>query len=288
MRNIVIQESITSSRTANLNRYFNDLSKFDPLSPDEEVNLFKKIKNGDTAVIDKIVKANLRFVISVAKQYQFTAGKPDLTDLISAGNIGLITAVEKFDYTKGFKFISYAVWWIRNEIIIFLNQNKTIRASSDKNQKYNRLQKIVDDYVGNYGRHPTNEELAEISNLKIEEVKNLMLYFKQTTFPKSIDAQVGQDSDSLTLLDIIETTDEQFDSFINTESTATNINRLMSNVLTAKEIKILKMTYGFNENNQEYSPNDISEEVGVSAERIRQIRATALKKLKWNMKRIIV
>ena len=173
MRQLKITQSITNRDSQTLEKYFNDISKYELLTPEEEVDLAQRIKEGDQVALEKLTKANLRFVVSVAKQYQ--NGTMPLNDLINEGNLGLVKAAKKFDETRGFKFISYAVWWIRQSIMQALaEQSRMVRLPLNKISSLSKINQAVAAMEQEYEREPTAEELAEFLEVTIDEIKNTM------------------------------------------------------------------------------------------------------------------
>lgn len=272
MRNLQITSAITNRETAAVELYFSDISKMDMVSPQEEVELAQKIRQGDQAALDKLVRANLRFVVSVAKKYQYQ-GLP-LSDLINEGNLGLIKAAGRFDETRGFKFISFAVWWIRQSILSAITENaRLIRLPMNKVGEITRINKAAIAIEQQTLREPTQEQIAEHLEINIEKVRDALYCAPWTS---SFDASLGEDGYSL--LDSLPGEMPATDEALNLESQAKEMNKLLCR-LSARERKIIEMTYGMN-GGREMSPIDISKEIDMSAERVRQIRNIALEKLK--------
>lgn len=277
MYQLVIQKRITKRENEVLSEYLDEVSQEPLLSPDEEVELAKRIKEGDLIARDKLIRANLRFVISVAKQFSQT-GLP-LTDLINEGNIGLIKAAEKFDETKGFKFISYAVWWIRQCIIQAISVNcRMIRLPGNKIALANKLKNAYNLLEQIKLRPPTLEELSEMTNISVQQIKNLIKYVDNNV--DSLDESVNEDSES-TMIDFIPNQNSVApDSDLEKESLKIEINRIIE-TLSIREQQIIKYYFGL-EGSHALSIEEISNRMSISCERVRQIRDKAIKKLKNN------
>ncbi len=274
MRQLKITQSITNRDSQTLEKYFNEISKVELLTPEEEVQLAQRIKQGDQLALEKLTKANLRFVVSVAKQYQHT--KIPLNDLINEGNLGLIKAAQKFDETRGFKFISYAVWWIRQAIMQALaEQSRMIRLPANKVGAISRIHQVSSHFEQQLEREPTDEELAELLDVSVEEVKTTL---RASSKHLSVDAPFEQ-GETNSLLDVLENgdsvkTDEalEYDDSLKKE-----IDRLLS-ILTARERQVIKMFFGIGVESK-LSLGDIGAELAISRERVRQIKDKAINKL---------
>lgn len=277
MYQLVIQNRITTRENEVLAEYLDEVSQEPLLSPDEEVELAKRIKEGDEIARDKLIKGNLRFVISVAKQFS-QSGLP-LTDLINEGNIGLIKAAEKFDETKGFKFISYAVWWIRQCIIQAISENcRMIRLPSNKIAFANKIKNAYSLLEQIKLRPPTLEELSNMTNVPVQQIKDLMKYVDNNV--DSLD-ETMKDDDETTMLDFIPNINSVSpDSDLEKESLKIEINRILE-TLSYNEKMIIKYYYGL-EHTHALSIEEISDRMNMSAERVRKIRDKAIKKLKNN------
>lgn len=276
MRQLKITQSITNRRESHtLEKYFTEVSNVPMITPDEEVTLAKKIREGDELALEKLVKANLRFVVSVAKQYQ-NRSLP-LNDLINEGNLGLIKAAKKFDETKGFKFISYAVWWIRQSIMQALaEQSRIVRLPMNKSGAINQIRRAYAELEQKYEREPTEEELAEILDMKPNEVRNTLgAEVKQM----SMDAPFGED-ESGSLLDVLEndTTGPTDGELVFNDSLKVETLRALS-TLTAREREVIMMSFGIGYDNP-YTLEEIGDAMGLTRERVRQIREKALQKLR--------
>lgn len=276
MRQLKITQSITNRRESHtLEKYFTEVSSVPMITPDEEVELAQRIKQGDDLALEKLVKANLRFVVSVAKQYQ-NRSLP-LNDLINEGNLGLIKAAKKFDETKGFKFISYAVWWIRQSIMQALaEQSRIVRLPMNKSGAINQIRRAYAELEQKFEREPTEEELADILEMKPNEVRNTLgAEVKQM----SMDAPFGED-ESGSLLDVLEnkTTGSTDGQMVFNDSLKVETIRALS-TLTAREREVVKMSFGIGSDNP-YTLEEIGDIMGLTRERVRQIREKALQKLR--------
>lgn len=277
MRQLKIIKQITGRESYSVDKYLQEISKIDVLKPEEEVELAHKAHLGDVNARKKLIMCNLRFVVSVAKQYQnygLTLG-----DLINEGNLGLLKAVEFYDETKGFKFISYAVWWIRQAILQAIAENaRLIRLPLNKINMLNKLTRCVCALEQKCQREPTAEELATQMNLSPSEIKE---YLKISAKPLSMDAPLIQEDNAVALGDVYVPTESNVptpDNFVNRDSLKKDLKRSFV-VLTEREIEILAMYYGLDDYNP-MSLEEIGRELGLTAERVRQLKAKALKKLK--------
>jgi RNA polymerase primary sigma factor len=274
MRQLKITKSITNRETASLDKYLQDIGKEELITADEEVLLAQKVKQGDHLALEKLVKANLRFVVSVAKQYQNQG--LSLPDLINEGNLGLIKAAKRFDETRGFKFISYAVWWIRQSILQALaEQSRIIRLPLNQVGSLNKIKKATSKLEQEFERPPSSEEIAEsleIPNYKIAAAKKI------TTRYISMDAPLNQD-DETRFLDVFVNDDSPHtDDILMRESLAREIQRSLA-TLTKKERDVINLYYGIG------LPHGLTlEEIGakfdLTRERVRQIKEKAIRRLK--------
>ncbi|MEF8843904.1 MAG: RNA polymerase sigma factor RpoD/SigA [Bacteroidales bacterium] len=277
MRQLKITKSITNRDSSSLEKYLQEVGKEELLTPDEEVELAQRIKKGDKTALEKLTRANLRFVISVAKQYQFQG--LSLPDLINEGNLGLIKAAERFDETKGFKFISYAVWWIRQSILqAIAEQSRVVRLPLNKVGSINKLHKAYAKLEQENDRTPTYEELAEMVDLPKEKVeKTLQLSGK----PLSMDAPFDDDEDG-SLLDVMENSDApEADGTLMNESLSREIERTLS-VLPEKEKAVIKYFFGLGV--QEMSLEEIGQKLNLTRERVRQIKEKGIRRLRHSSK----
>ena len=281
MRQLKITNSITSRGSQSLEDYLNDISKQPLLTAEEEVKLAQCIHNDDREALERLVCANLRFVVSVAKQYQNQG--LTLPDLINEGNIGLIKAAEKFDETRGFKFISYAVWWIRQSILQALaEQSRMVRLPLNQVSAVSRINKLITKFEQEHERKPSADELSELIDETPEKIRDSL---RANGRPMSMDAPLG-DGDDSTLLEVI--SDEntpQADRGMIDKSLATEIERMLD-TLDEREKTIVEMCFGIN--NREMTLEEISEKFGLSRERVRQIREKALLKLRHSNKKSLL
>ena len=270
MRQLKISKSITTREAPSLEKYFSDISKVDMVTAEEEATLAQRIRRGDQSAVERLTKANLRFVVSVAKQYQFQG--LSLSDLINEGNMGLIRAAKKFDETKGFRFISYAVWWIRQSIMQALaDQSRIVRIPLNKVGLTSKVSKAAQQLEQNFEREPTAEEISEYLDLDLDEVSSTMSFNSRHL---SIDSPIGEDGDG-TMLDIMENENvDAVDGASQKESMMYEIE-LALNSLSSKQQMVLKSLYGIGRDTP-LGMEEIGEEMGLTRERVRQIRDQAL------------
>jgi len=276
MRQLVISKQLTPRNEESISRYFNEISSYPMISADEEVELSVNIRKGDIKALDKLVLANLRFVISVAKQYQNQG--LSLPDLINEGNIGLVKAARLFDASRGFKFISYAVWWIRQSIVQAISdQTRIVRLPLNRIAAINKIKKAIPYLEQLYERDPTEDELANFLDIKNENVRTAnRIKNRQVSF----DVPLGGDKDdSFSLYDTVQNESiSPPDRILMNESLMINIRRALAK-LNRRESAILNMSFGL-DGHAASSLQDIADKYGMSSERVRQIRSDALSKLK--------
>ena len=273
MRQLKINASITRRDGEILDKYLQDIGREPMLSPDEEVELARRIRKGDRNALDCLVRANLRFVVSVAKQYQ-NQGLA-LPDLINEGNLGLIKAAEKFDETRGFKFISYTVWWIRQSILQALaEQSRIVRLPLNQVGSLNKIQRAIADFEQENQRRPSPQEIADQLDIPIEKVKES---YRMSGRSVSMDTPLGDGEDN-TLLDVMSDTDSApTDALLNHESLALELKRALQN-LPDRERDIVESCYGIGR--EELSLEEIGLRFGLTRERVRQIKEKALRHMK--------
>ena len=275
MRQLKITKSITNRESASLERYLQEISKEDLISPDEEAELARKIRQGDRRALNRLTKANLRFVVSVAKQYQNQG--MSLPDLINEGNMGLIKAAEKFDETRGFKFISYAVWWIRQSILqAIAEQSRIVRLPLNQVGHVNKITKLLSDFEQKYERWPTVNEISDILDLPEDKVYEAL---SANSHQVSMDAPVA-DGEGNCMMDFMVNEDSHTaDRKLVRESLKDEIARTL-NVLEDRERSIVESFYGIN--SPEMTLEEIGNKYGLTRERVRQIKEKALRRLKHN------
>ena len=274
MRQLKITKSITSRDSASLDKYLQEIGREALLPVEEEVELSQRIRKGDRRALDKLVRANLRFVVSVAKQYQNQG--LSLPDLINEGNVGLIKAAEKFDETRGFKFISYAVWWIRQTILQALaEQSRIVRLPLNQVSAVNKITKAMTKFEQEYERKPSADELAELVNELPEKISDSL---RASGRHVSVDAPFIEGEEN-SLLDVMTNPDSPMaDKGLVSESLSTEIDRALG-VLNEREKQIIERSFGIN-NQPEMTLEEIGETFGLTRERVRQIREKAIRKLR--------
>lgn len=274
MRQLKITKQVTNRETASLDKYLQEIGKVDLITADEEVALAQRIKQGDRAALEKLTKANLRFVVSVSKQYQNQG--LSLPDLINEGNLGLIKAAQRFDETRGFKFISYAVWWIRQSILQALaEQSRIVRLPLNKIGAINKINKAYAKLEQVYEREPNAEEIAEMLEITENEVKDSM---RNAGRHVSMDAPLIQDEDN-NLYDVLrsdEVTTPETELLY--DSLRKEIDRAIS-TLTGRESDVVKLYFGLN-GSHPMTLEEIGEKFDLTRERVRQIKEKAIRRLK--------
>ena len=275
MRQLKITKSITNRESQSLEKYLQEIGKVDLITPEEEVKLARLIKQGDQKALDRLTKANLRFVVSVAKQYQNQG--LSLPDLINEGNLGLIKAAQRFDETRGFKFISYAVWWIRQSILQALaEQSRIVRLPLNKVGLTNRIQKAYSQLEQEFEREPSADELATLLEMDIEEVSATLGIAARHV---SVDTPLAEGEDN-TLLDVLENPNaEKTDNALDhTESLKVEIERSLK-ALTERQKEVICFFFGIGVDHP-MSLEDIGEKFSLTRERVRQIKDKAITKLR--------
>ena len=273
MRQLKITKSITNRESASLDKYLQEIGKEDLITVEEEVELAQRIRKGDQKALEKLTRANLRFVVSVAKQYQNQG--LSLPDLINEGNLGLIKAAEKFDETRGFKFISYAVWWIRQSILQALaEQSRIVRLPLNQVGSLNKINKAFSRFEQENERRPSPEELADSLDLPAEKVADTLRVSGRHI---SVDAPFVEGEDN-SLLDVLVNDDSPIaDRTLINESLSTEVERALT-TLTERERDIIKLFFGIN--TQEMTLEEIGEKFGLTRERVRQIKEKAIRRLR--------
>ena len=278
MRQLKITKQVTNRETASLDKYLQEIGRVDLITAEEEVELAKRIKEGDHPALERLVKANLRFVVSVSKQYQNQG--LTLPDLINEGNLGLIKAAQRFDETRGFKFISYAVWWIRQSILQALaEQSRIVRLPLNKIGSINKIKKIYARLEQNEQRMPTHKEIAKQLEMTEAEVEQSL---KNSSRHVSMDAPFKEGEDS-NLYNVLQSGDSpRPDSQLMAQSLKIEIERALG-TLTYKEAKVIKMFYGIG-NEAMSSLDEIGEKFDLTRERVRQVKQKAIRRLQSGSK----
>ncbi len=280
MRQLKITKSITNRESASLDKYLQEIGRKELITVEEEVELAQRIRQGDQEALDKLVSANLRFVVSVAKQYQNQG--LSLPDLIDEGNLGLIKAAQKFDETRGFKFISYAVWWIRQSILQALaEQARIVRLPLNQVGSLNKISKALSRFEQEHERRPSAEELAEELQVPVEKISDSI---KISSRHVSVDAPFVDGEDN-SLLDVLPNDDSPMaDSSLNQESLAKEVSRALEQ-LNPRERDILKMFFGIG--CQEMTLEEIGATFDLTRERVRQIKEKAIRRLKGQKSKLL-
>ena len=275
MRQLKITKQVTNRDTPSLDKYLQEIGRVELISPEDEVLLARKIKAGDNEALKKLVKANLRFVVSVAKQYQNQG--ITLPDLINEGNLGLMKAAQRFDETRGFKFISYAVWWIRQAILQALaEQSRIVRLPVNKIGSINRINRAFARLEQTYEREPSSQEIADMLEMVPEDVKEALKTNGRTV---SMDAPISSEEDN-TMYDVIPSNDAPSpDKNLINESLAYEIERALC-TLSPRESKVLKLYFGLGMKHP-FTLEEIGEELSLTRERVRQIKEKAIKRIQF-------
>jgi RNA polymerase primary sigma factor len=281
MRQLKITNKITARESLSLDKYLNDIGKISLLTADEEADLARRIRAGDDAALERLTKANLRFVVSVAKQYQNQG--LSLSDLINEGNVGLMKAGRRFDETKGFKFISYAVWWIRQSILqSIVEYSRIVRLPLNKVGSYNKINEAFLNFIQKYEREPSHEELAEILEIKPKDVANMM---KGNGRHLSFDAPLGTEEGDSTMLDVISANDPASSPDVNLmdQSLKEEVQQGLS-ILSPREVEVLSSYYGLN-GYKSLTLEEIGDLYGLTRERVRQIKEREIRRLRKSYNR---
>ncbi len=275
MRQLKITKQVTNRETASLDKYLQEIGRVELITAEEEVRLAQLIKKGDALALERLTKANLRFVVSVAKQYQNQG--LTLGDLINEGNLGLIKAAQRFDETRGFKFISYAVWWIRQSILQALaEQSRIVRLPLNKIGSINKINKTFSKLEQEYEREPSTQEIAEAMSLSVDDIKDAM---RTSGRHVSMDAPLQQGEDS-TLIDVLGDDDQPHpDSNLITESLRREVERALF-TLTVREADVIRLYFGLAEGEQPMTLEEIGDRFDLTRERVRQIKEKAIRRLK--------
>src|SRR6218665_4043431 len=274
MRQLKITKQVTNRETASLDKYLQEIGKVELITADEEVDLAQRIRAGDRVALEKLIKANLRFVVSVSKQYQNQG--LSLPDLINEGNLGLMKAAKRYDETRGFKFISYAVWWIRQSILQALaEQSRIVRLPLNKIGSINKINKTFSSLEQQYEREPSAEELADVLDLPIDKVSDTM---KVSGRHVSMDAPFANGEES-SLLDVLVIMDSpKADTGLMNESLSKEIDRALS-TLTEGERDVVKLFFGIGLNHG-LTLEEIGDKFDLTRERVRQIKEKAIRRLR--------
>lgn len=281
MRQLRIIKQVTNRETSSVDKYLTEISRIDLLNPEEEVELARRIKKGDVKAMERLIKGNLRFVVSVSKQYQNQG--LTLSDLINEGNLGLIKAAQRFDETKGFKFISYAVWWIRQTILqAIAEQARIVRLPQNKLVSLNKVNKALVELEQIYEREPSIEEVSNLLNVAPDQIRDFMIPTKRHV---SIDAPIGGDDEDRNMQDIMENEDlpGPEDKLMN-DSLKAEVARALT-AIDPREATILKMYFGLQRRKHPYTLEEIGKELGLTRERVRQLKDKAIKNLKHNARK---
>lgn len=277
MRQLKISKSITNRESASLDKYLQEIGHEELLSTDQEVELAQRIRKGDKRALERLTKANLRFVVSVAKQYQNQG--LSLPDLINEGNVGLIKAAEKFDETRGFKFISYAVWWIRQSILqAIAEQSRLVRLPLNQVGSVNKITRELNKFEQEHERKPSVDEIAERVDLPEDKIADAM---KANSRHVSMDAPIADGEDS-SMIDFLSGDSSNTDRELAIESLKAEVSRILK-LLTDKEQKVLRAFFGI-DGSPEMTLNEIGEKYNLTRERVRQIKEKALRRLRHNTK----
>jgi RNA polymerase primary sigma factor len=278
MRQLKITNKITSRESLALDKYLTDIGRIDLLSLEEESDLARRIREGETEALDKLTRANLRFVVSVAKQYQNHG--LSLSDLINEGNVGLMKAARRFDETKGFKFISYAVWWIRQSILqAIVEYSRMVRLPLNKVNLYSKVNEAYLSFVQEFEREPTNEELAELLNISENDVASVISGAGKHL---SIDAPLTDEEGSISMVDTLTSNEDESPDLMLMEQSLRDEVKFGLQVLSPREAQVLSAYFGIG-HPKALNLEEIGDLYGLTRERVRQIKDRALRRLKKSM-----
>lgn len=280
MRQLKITNKITSRESMALDKYLSDIGRIPLLSAEDEADLARRIKDGDQEALDKLTRANLRFVVSVAKQYQNQG--LSLSDLINEGNVGLMKAAKRFDETKGFKFISYAVWWIRQSILqAIVEYSRIVRLPLNKVGSYHKINAAFTSFVQKFEREPTHEELADLLDITPKDVARVL---KGNNRHVSFDAPISSEEGSATMLDFVEAESGSLpDNQLMEQSLQEEVQQGLS-ILSPREVEVLSTYYGLN-GYKALTLEEIGDRYGLTRERVRQIKERAIRRLRKSYNR---
>jgi RNA polymerase primary sigma factor len=278
MRQLKITNKITSRESLALDKYLSDIGRIDLLTVEEEASLSKRIKEGDTEALDKLTKANLRFVVSVAKQYQNHG--LSLSDLINEGNVGLMKAAKRFDESKGFKFISYAVWWIRQSILqAIVEYSRLVRLPLNKVNMYAKVNEAYLTFIQEFEREPTLEELGDLLNMNPNDVGAVLSGAGKHI---SVDAPFGDDEGSISMIDLMATGEDDAPDLRLMEQSFRDEVKYGLQVLSPREIQVLSAFFGI-DHHKSLNLEEIGDMYGLTRERVRQIKDRGLRRLKKSL-----
>ncbi len=275
MRQLKITNKITSRESLALDKYLNDIGKINMLNADEEAEMARRIREGDNDALERLTEANLRFVVSVAKQYQNQG--LSLSDLINEGNVGLMKAATRFDETKGFKFISYAVWWIRQSILqAIVEYSRIVRLPLNKVGSYNKVNEAFLNFVQQFEREPSHEELGELLDMTPKEISTMI---KGNSRHLSVDAPISGEAGDATMLDLISKGEEGSpDTNLMEQSLKEEVDHGLA-ILSPREVDVICSYYGL-KGHKSLTLEEIGEMYGLTRERVRQIKERAIRRLR--------
>ncbi len=280
MRQLKITNKITSRESLALDKYLNDISKIEMLTPQEEADLARRIREGEHGALERMTQANLRFVVSVAKQYQNQG--LSLSDLINEGNVGLMKAAKRFDETKGFKFISYAVWWIRQSILqSIVEYSRLVRLPLNKVSSYSKVNEAYVSFQQQFERNPTHEELADSLEMKVSDIVNVLQGGGRHL---SMDAPVGGEDGDASMLDLFIEADQKAPDLRLMQDSLKDEVKYGLSLLSSREIEVLSAYYGLN-GQKSFTLEEIGELYGLTRERVRQIKERSLRRLRKSVNR---